>query len=126
MSAFDELQSIPPQLLADGYVARAVHGKQLTLAVVEVEPGAELPEHRHPNEQFGMVIEGSVIFRVGTETKTVEPGGIWRIPSDTPHTITGGADGAVVIDIFSPARDDWASRETLATQPSRWPQTPSR
>jgi len=44
LSAFDDLESIPPQLLAEGYLARAVHGEQLTLAVVEVEPGAELPE----------------------------------------------------------------------------------
>jgi quercetin dioxygenase-like cupin family protein len=126
MSAFDELHSIPPQLLADGYLARAVHGEQLTMAVVEVEPGAELPEHQHPNEQFGMVIEGSVIFRIGTETKTVEPGGIWRIPADTPHMITGGEEGAVVIDVFAPARDDWVSRERLVTQPGRWPQARRR
>jgi len=57
MSAFDDLSAIPPQLLAEGYLARAVHGEQLTLAVVEVEPGAELPEHSHVNEQHGMVIE---------------------------------------------------------------------
>jgi hypothetical protein len=43
MSAFDELQSVPPQLLAEGYLARAVHGKQLTLAVVEVEPAPSYP-----------------------------------------------------------------------------------
>ena len=54
-------------MLADGYLARAVHGERLTFAVVEAEPGAELPEHHHGNEQFGMVIEGSVIFRVGDE-----------------------------------------------------------
>jgi quercetin dioxygenase-like cupin family protein len=122
MSAFDELQSVAPQLLAEGYLARVVHGKQLTLAVVEVEPGAELPEHRHANEQLGMVIEGSVVFRVGDETNTVEPGGIWRIPSDTPHTVTGGAGGAVVVDIFSPARDDWATHERLEPRPTHWPQ----
>jgi quercetin dioxygenase-like cupin family protein len=29
----------------EGYLARAIHGKQLTLAVVEVDAGAELPEH---------------------------------------------------------------------------------
>ena len=86
MSAFDDLQSLPPQVLANGYVARAVHGKELTLAIVEIAPGAELPEHRHVNEQFGMVIEGSVIFRVGDETRSIEAGGIWRIPSETPHT----------------------------------------
>jgi quercetin dioxygenase-like cupin family protein len=126
MSAFDELQSVPPQLLAEGYLARAVHGKQLTLAVVEVEPGAELAEHQHANEQFGMVIEGSVTLRVGAETQALEPGGIWRIPSDTPHAITGGPEGAVVVDIFSPVRDDWASREPLAVRPTRWPQSPDR
>ena len=84
MGAFHELQSIPPQLLADGYLARAVHGERLTFAVVEVEPGAKLPEHRHHNEQFGMVVEGSVIFRIGDEERTLDAGGIWRIPSDTP------------------------------------------
>jgi len=91
MSAFDDLHAIPPQLLAEGYLARAVHGERLTLAVVEVEPRAELPEHQHDNEQFGIVIEGSVIFRVEDETRTLGPGGIWRIPSGSPHTVTGCA-----------------------------------
>jgi quercetin dioxygenase-like cupin family protein len=124
VSAFDDLDSIPPQLLAAGYLARAVHGEQLTLAVVEVEPRAELAEHSHVNEQFGMVIEGSVIFRVGTECRVVEPGGIWRIPSNTQHTITGGEKGAVVVDIFSPPRHDWAAREMLEPRPTQWPSRP--
>ena len=122
MSAFDDLESIPPQLLAEGYLARAVHGEQLTLAVVEVEPGAELPEHSHGNEQFGMVIEGSVVFRVGDESRVVRPGGIWRIPSNIPHSITGGDGGAVVVDVFSPPRHDWAAREMLEPRPTQWPQ----
>src|SRR5487761_548112 len=123
MSAFDDLQSISPQLLAEGYLARAIHGEQLTLAVVEVEPGAELPEHRHVNEQFGMVIVGSVVCRGGNETRTVEQGGIWHISPNTPHTVTGGERGAVVVDIFSPARDDWATGERLEPRPTQWPRT---
>jgi quercetin dioxygenase-like cupin family protein len=125
MSAFDDLSAIPPQLLAEGYLARAVHGEQLTLAVVEVEPGAELPEHSHVNEQLGMVIEGSVVFRVGDESRNLGPGGIWRIPANTPHTVTGGDQGAVVVDIFSPPRDDWAARETLEPRQTVWPHEPS-
>lgn len=121
MSAFDDLSSIPPQVLFEGYLARAVHGEHLTMAVVEIAPGAELPEHRHANEQFGMVIEGSVVFRVGDETRTVEPGGIWRIPPHTPHAATGGESGAVVIDVFSPIREDWAAGDRLEPQPPRWP-----
>jgi uncharacterized protein (DUF302 family)/quercetin dioxygenase-like cupin family protein len=121
VSAFDHLESIRPQLLAPGYLARGVHGERLTLAVVEVEPGAELPEHEHANEQFGMLIEGSLILRVGDETQTVEPGGIWRIPPNTPHQGKGGEAGAVVLDVFSPPRDDWCALDRLdAGQPS-WP-----
>jgi quercetin dioxygenase-like cupin family protein len=46
MSVFDDLPTIPPHALADGYLARVVHGERLTMAVVEIEPGAELAEHR--------------------------------------------------------------------------------
>jgi quercetin dioxygenase-like cupin family protein len=106
-------RSISPQLLAEGYLGRVVLGEHLTMVVFEVEPGAVLPQHRHVNEQFGMVIEGSVRFRVGEETQTLEPGGIWRIPANTAHTFTGGETGAVVLDVFSPARDDWTAREKL-------------
>ena len=121
MSAFDELQAISPQTLADGYLARVVHGDRLTLAIVEIQPGAVLPEHEHENEQFGMVIEGSVVFQVGEQTQTIQPGGIWRIPSRTRHTATGGPNGAVVMDVFSPAREDWVDREQLAPRHPRWP-----
>src|SRR6266852_5309903 len=86
MSAFEDLHAIPPQLLAGGYLARAVHGERLTLAVVEVEPGAELPEHQHDNEQFGIVIEGAVVF-----------------------------------DVFSPARADWSAHAQLQSRRARWP-----
>ena len=120
-SAFDELEAIAPQLLDDGYLARAVHGEQLTLAVVEIEPGTALPEHSHVNEQFGIVLQGSVVFRIGNEERPLERGGIWRIPSGTPHSVTGGDSGAVVIDVFSPPRDEWRGLESLPARPSVWP-----
>lgn len=121
MSAFDDLAAIPPQALAAGYLARALHGERLTLAVVEIEPGAKLPEHRHPNEQFGIVLTGSVIFRVGDEERSLCAGGIWRIPPDTPHAVTAGEAGSVVIDFFSPAREDWKAHELLTPRQPSWP-----
>ena len=125
MSAFEDLPSIAPQLLAEGYLARSVHGEQLTMAIVEIEAGAALPEHQHLNEQLGMVSDGSVIFRIGDETRIVEPGGIWRIPSNARHAVTGGERGAVVVDVFSPARADWAAHEQLQPRPPHWPRSPS-
>jgi quercetin dioxygenase-like cupin family protein len=120
-SAFVDLQTVPPQLLTDGWLARVVAGERLTVAVVEAAPGAVLPEHDHHNEQFGMVIQGSLRFRVADEERTLGPGGVWQIPSHTPHTVTAGDDGAVVIDVFSPLREDWAGQERLEPRPTVWP-----
>jgi quercetin dioxygenase-like cupin family protein len=120
-SAFDRLGDLAPQQLFEGFVARSVHGEQLTLAVVEIEPNAVLPEHEHVNEQFGMVLRGSATFRVGEESRELRPGDIWRIPAHTLHTLVAGPEGAEVLDVFSPPRDDWRGLAALAPQQPRWP-----
>ncbi len=101
--------------------ARQVKGERVAFALVELAPDALVPEHRHEHEQLGMVITGSVTFRIDDETRDLRPGGTWRIPSHRPHEVRAGADGAVVIDIFSPVRDDWDRFERLAPRPPAWP-----
>ena len=121
MTAFDDLTSIPPQQLLAGYLVRGVHGEQATLAVVEIEPDAELPEHQHVNEQLGIAIAGSLHFRIGDEEHHVGAGETWTIPSNTPHSARGGPEGAVVIEVFAPPRTDWKELPTLEPQRPRWP-----
>jgi quercetin dioxygenase-like cupin family protein len=104
----------------EGVIARRVQGERITLAVVELAPNAIVPEHRHPNEQNGMVIQGQVRFRCGDEERELGPGGTWRILGDVPHSVLAGPDGAVVIDVFTPIRDDWDRFEVL-DQPPVWP-----
>jgi quercetin dioxygenase-like cupin family protein len=94
----------------DGVVARRVEGERLTVAVVELAPNAVVPEHRHPHEQCGLVIEGEVRFRIDAEERLLGPGGTWRILGDVPHEVVAGPEGAVVIDTFAPPRQDWADR----------------
>jgi quercetin dioxygenase-like cupin family protein len=79
-----------------------------------------VPEHRHPHEQLGLVIRGSVRFTVDGETRELGPGGTWRVLSGRPHGVVTGPEGAVVIDVFSPTRDDWAF-EPLEPRPPAWP-----
>jgi quercetin dioxygenase-like cupin family protein len=110
-----DLADIVPIQVWDGVVARRVQGDRLTLAVVELAPDSIVYEHRHPNEQCGLVIEGEVTFRIGDEERVLGPGGTWRILGDTPHSVVTGPGGAVVIDVFAPARDDWDERPTVGT-----------
>ena len=120
MSAFAELPGLQAQAIWDGVVARSVHGERITLALVELEPGSIVPEHSHEHEQLGFVLTGSVTFRVGEEETPLGPGGAWRIESKTPHEVHAGPEGAVVVDVFAPTRDDWSSAEAVDREP-RWP-----
>jgi quercetin dioxygenase-like cupin family protein len=123
MSALSEIGRVPPQWIWDGILGRAVHGRELTLALVELEPGIQLPEHSHPHEQGGIVLGGSMTFTVGGERRELGPGGTWLIPGDTPHSAEVGPEGAVVIDVFSPPREDWRELEELEPTPARLPES---
>jgi quercetin dioxygenase-like cupin family protein len=105
----------------DSVRARRIEGERVTLAVVELAPDSTVPGHRHENEQLGMVITGSVTFTIGDETRQLGPGGTWRIPSDTPHGVSVGPEGAVVIDIFAPTRTDWDALPSNPASPPLWP-----
>ena len=121
MSAFERIERMAPLPVWQGIAARMVSGERLTLAVVEFDPGAVVAEHAHENEQLGLVLQGSMAFRVGDEERELGPGDTWTIPSNTPHQAVAGPEGAVVIDVFAPPRDDWAALEPLAERLPRWP-----
>ena len=116
MSNLVNLADTVPIQVWEGVVARRVQGEKLTLAVVELAPDAVVPEHRHANEQCGLVIEGEVTFRIADEERVLGPGGTWRILGDVPHSVVTGPGGAVVIDVFAPGRDDWDDRPTVGTE----------
>jgi quercetin dioxygenase-like cupin family protein len=101
--------------------ARAIVGANASLALVELGAGALVPGHQHVHEQIGMCVTGSITFTVGDETRELGPGGTWRIPSNLPHHAVAGPDGAVVVDIFAPARTDWSALPQSAPRDGRWP-----
>jgi quercetin dioxygenase-like cupin family protein len=121
MSNMADLSTIAPfEVWGEAVRARKVEGEHLTLAVVELAPDAVVPEHRHPSEQLGLVIRGSMRFTVDGETRDLGPGGTWRILSGRPHDAVAGPEGAVVIDVFSPIRSDW-DFPTLPARSPVWP-----
>lgn len=121
MSRFDDLAALGPVDIWDGVRARIVDGEQCSFAIVELGASSVVREHAHPNEQLGMVVSGSVSFRIEDETRELGPGGTWRIPAGAPHEVHTGPEGAVVIDVFAPARDDWRALERSDPQTPRWP-----
>jgi quercetin dioxygenase-like cupin family protein len=113
MSAFDELRDIAPLQIWPGLIGRALTGEEATLAQIELEPNIDVPEHSHVNEQIGILTSGSMIFRIGDEEKELQPGATWVIPAHVPHSVSSGPNGAALIEVFVPRRDDWADRKVL-------------
>ena len=121
MSAFANISSLDLQQIWNGVHGRVVHGERLSFSVVELDPDSVVPEHSHDQEQLGMVLTGSLSFRIGDEIQDLEPGATWSIPSNLPHEVHVGPDGAVVIDVFAPTRDDWREAPRVDERAPRWP-----
>jgi quercetin dioxygenase-like cupin family protein len=119
MTAFSRLEELEPQVIWPGLIARSLNGKSATFAQIELEPNIDVPEHEHVNEQIGVLIAGSMTFQIGDETRELVPGDGWVIPAHVPHSVSSGPDGAALVELFAPERDDWADRERLAARPPR-------
>lgn len=101
----DEHHPITP---VPGCRMRTPFGKNLMLSYLEMDDGAEIPTHSHPHEQGGMLIKGTVDLTIGDETRRVEPGAMFLIPSGVPHRVVVIDGPAVILDAFSPVREDYA------------------
>jgi quercetin dioxygenase-like cupin family protein len=118
---FHGLGMLRPYALREGITARAVTGERMTLAVVDLEPNAVLPEHHHDNEQLGFVLRGSMTFTIGAEERKLSEGDTYAIPSHVPHDAIAGPEGCTVVDAFAPVRADWEKLERPDPFPPQWP-----
>jgi quercetin dioxygenase-like cupin family protein len=93
--------------LAPGLSTRIFAGEQAMLSVVTIAPGAMGTMNHHPEEQWGVLLEGSAVRYQGGEEIHVRKGDFWRTPGNVPHTMKAGPEGAKVLDIFSPPRPEY-------------------
>lgn len=90
-----------------GVSVHAFSGERMTVALVDLGPGAIVPAHEHPHEQLGMLIEGELTFTVGGQTRVLRTGSCWRIPGGVRHEVVAGPQGARALDVFSPTRPEY-------------------
>ncbi|TCI00374.1 cupin domain-containing protein [Roseococcus sp. SYP-B2431] len=100
----DESQGLAREL-APGLTTRIFPGEQAMLSVVTIAPHAAGTMHSHPEEQWGMLLEGSAVRIQGGEEIAVGKGDFWRTPGGIEHTMRAGPEGCKVLDIFAPPRD---------------------
>lgn len=93
--------------LAEGITTRIFPGDNVMLSVVRMEPHSTGTVHSHPQEQWGVLLEGECVRIQDGEERPMKAGDFWCTPGGVPHGVRTGAVGAVVLDIFSPPREEY-------------------
>lgn len=105
--SFATVAQLPLKEIFGGQIqGRYFHLDQLTFGVVRLKAGTVVPRHQHPHEQISYIVSGRVEFSVGPDTRTLGPGMTAAIPGGVEHGVTVHTD-TEIIDVFSPARDDY-------------------
>jgi len=99
-------ESEPVEELSPAIGRQVVHTENMTIAKITLGAGAHVPRHEHVHEQVANVLEGRCRFVVGGEEQVVSAGESVFIASGVPHEVEALTD-AIVLDVFSPLRDDW-------------------
>ncbi len=107
---FFALNELPKLELFPGIRSALVAGERVMLSALEMDAGGVVPEHSHPHEQAGLVLDGKLRLRIGDEERELEPGDAFLIPANVVHSGVVTAGPARVLDIFSPVREDYVNR----------------
>ena len=93
--------------LAPGARTRTFWGDNMLLSIVEIDPNSEVPNHTHPHEQGGIMLEGEIEMNIAGESRTLKQGDVYIIPGNVEHWVKSGSAPAKVLDIFSPVREEF-------------------
>jgi quercetin dioxygenase-like cupin family protein len=104
----------PIQRIADGIERQVVSGDRIMICRLSFAPGVVTAVHSHPHEQMTIVERGRVRFHIAGEERLASAGDVLLFPSCVEHGAAILDQPVVLIDIFSPPREDFrpAAAET--------------
>ncbi len=90
--------TIPVEQLEPGIQRQMIVGENVMICRLRLAPNVVTPAHDHPHEQMTLVERGRALFTIGDEQR-VAPG--------TWHGATMLEEEVILVDIFSPIREDF-------------------
>ena len=81
-------------------------GENSMVAKMNYVDGNFATTHQHPHEQSGYVISGSYRLVIAEQVFELHSGDSYAIPGNVPHSFEV-LQGGQVIDVFTPAREDY-------------------
>ncbi|MGS0528121.1 cupin domain-containing protein [Zobellia nedashkovskayae] len=108
---FDKMES---ETIGEGIQRKWFHGQKGQMTIFDLEKGAHIPWHQHPNEQITYIMSGKVKIKTiidGKEEFVIVSGGeVIVFPENVPHEFWA-LEKTVDLDVQVPVRQDWLSKE---------------
>jgi quercetin dioxygenase-like cupin family protein len=98
---------VPTVRVGEGIERQMVWGDRVMVCRLRIAPRTVTPVHSHPHEQITLVERGPVEFTIDGQTRIVQTGDVLVFPSQIRHGATMLDEEVVLIDIFSPPREDF-------------------
>ncbi|NRS90102.1 quercetin dioxygenase-like cupin family protein [Flavobacterium sp. 7E] len=108
---FDKMKS---ETIGDGIQRKWFHGEKGQMTLFNLEKGAHIAWHKHPNEQITYIMSGKVKIKTIIDGKEqfveVGAGEVIVFPENVPHEFWA-LEQTVDLDVHVPVREDWLSKE---------------
>ena len=98
---------IPADSPIPGIERRMAVGDALMICRLRFEPFTVTAVHRHPHEQMTMVERGRVRFFIEGEERIARAGDVLHFPSNLEHGATMMDEEVVLVDVFTPIREEF-------------------
>lgn len=106
---FFEFSSMKHERLDDGVERYIYTGENIQVVEYHFPPHRTFPEHNHETiEQMGYLVSGKMGLRIGGEERILNPGDFYHAPIGVMHGAWTLDEASVLLDIFSPPRQDLA------------------
>ncbi len=99
-------EDVPVERISNSVERRVVWGDHGTFARLTLAGGTHVGKHRHPAEQFTVVIDGALRLNIEGEEVLLQTGQILVIPANAEHEAWVMED-CIVWDFFTERRNDW-------------------
>jgi quercetin dioxygenase-like cupin family protein len=81
-------------------------GEKTLMGEFHIKAGSAIPEHSHPHEQIGYLLNGRLDLTIDGVRHEFSPGDTWCIPGGMGHSAFAVTD-AVALEVFTPLREDY-------------------
>ena len=100
-------ETIPSEDVAEGIQRQMVVGEKLMICRLTIQPRVVTAVHTHEHEQMTLVERGRVLYIVDGVEQICSSGDVLHFRPHQPHGATMLDEEVVLVDVFTPRRDDF-------------------